>query len=120
MANRRLRKELLETARGLYELGAVDGKTMREFESLRVESPKTYSAYEIKRLRLKERASQAVFAAYLNTSVSTVQKWEVGANYALGPGIKAVGGFMYYNAYGPSSAVVGNSWAVMLGMDLRF
>jgi hypothetical protein len=45
-----------------------------------------------------------------------------------GPGVElglavahhAVGGFMYYNAYGPSSAVVGNSWAVMLGMDLRF
>jgi DNA-binding transcriptional regulator YiaG len=53
MANRRLRKELLETARGLYELGAVGGKTMREFESLRVEAPKIYSAYEIKRLRLK-------------------------------------------------------------------
>lgn len=78
MANRRLRKELLETARGLYDLGAVDTTTMREFESLRVEAPKTFSAYEIKRLRLKEKASQAVFAAYLNTSVSTVQKWEIG------------------------------------------
>lgn len=78
MANRRLRKELIDTARGLYELGAVDGKTMREIESLRVEAPRVYSAYEIKRLRLKEKASQAVFAAYLNTSVSTVQKWEVG------------------------------------------
>ena len=49
-----------------------------------------------------------------------VQKWEVGANYALGPGIKVVGGWMYYNAYGPSNAVTGNSWAVLLGMDLRF
>ena len=50
----------------------------------------------------------------------SVQKWEVGANYALGPGIKAVGGFMYYNAAGPSNAVTGNSWVVLLGMDLRF
>ena len=49
-----------------------------------------------------------------------VQKWEVGANYALGPGIKLVGGWMYYQAYGPSNAVTGNSWAVLLGMDLRF
>jgi putative transcriptional regulator len=88
MANRRLRKELLETARGLYELDAIDGKTMREFESLRVESPKMYSAYEIKRLRLKEKASQAVFAAYLNTSVSTVQKWEIGAKKPSGPALK--------------------------------
>jgi putative transcriptional regulator len=88
MANRRLRKELLETARGLYELDAIDGKTMRDFESLRVESPKTYSAYEIKRLRLKEKTSQAVFAAYLNTSVSTVQKWEIGEKKPSGPALK--------------------------------
>jgi len=88
MANRRLRKELLETVRGLYDLDAVDGKTMRDFESLRVESPKTYSAYEIKRLRLKEKASQAVFAAYLNTSVSTVQKWEIGEKKPSGPALK--------------------------------
>ena len=88
MANRRLRKELLETARGLYELGAVGGKTMREFESLRVEAPKIYSAYEIKRLRLKEKASQAVFAAYLNMSVSTVQKWEIGEKKPGGSSLK--------------------------------
>jgi hypothetical protein len=49
-----------------------------------------------------------------------VQKWEVGANYALGPGVKLTGGWMYYNAYGPSNAVVSNSWAVLLGVDLRF
>ncbi len=88
MANRRLRKEILEAARGLYELGAIDGKTMREFESLRVQEPRVYSAYEIKRLRLREKASQAVFAAYLNTSVSTVQKWEIGEKKPSGPALK--------------------------------
>ncbi len=88
MANRRLRKELIDTARGLYELGALDGKTMRDIESLRVGAPKVYSAYEIKRLRLKEKASQAVFAAYLNTSVSTVQKWEVGEKKPSGLALK--------------------------------
>ncbi len=88
MANRRLRRELRATARGLYDLGALDGKTMRDFESFRVEEPKVYSAYDIKRLRLKEKASQAVFAAYLNTSVSTVQKWEIGENTPSGPALK--------------------------------
>ena len=88
MANRRLRKELRDTVHGLYELGAIDGKTMRDFKSFGVEEPKTYSAYEIKRLRLKEKASQAVFAAYLNTSVSTVQKWEVGEKTPSGPALK--------------------------------
>jgi putative transcriptional regulator len=86
--NRRLRRELLDSARGLYELGAIDTKTMREFESLEVHAPKAYSAQEIKKLRLKEKASQAVFAAYLNTSVSTVQKWEIGDKSPSGPALK--------------------------------
>jgi putative transcriptional regulator len=88
MANRRARKAIREAALGLYELGAVDRKTMREFETFRLEEPKSYSAYEIKRLRLREKASQAVFAAYLNTSVSTVQKWEIGEKKPSGPALK--------------------------------
>jgi len=88
MANRRLRKAILDSARGLYELGAIDGKTMREFESLEVRAPKAYSAEDIKKLRLKEKASQAVFAAYLNISVSTVQTWEVGDKSPSGPALK--------------------------------
>jgi outer membrane protein OmpU len=50
----------------------------------------------------------------------SVNKWEIGANYALGPGVKITGGAMMYTASGPSSAVSGNSWAFLLGMDLRF
>lgn len=88
MTNRRLRKALLDSARGLYELGAIDAKTMREFDALEVPKPKAYSAQDIKRLRLKEKASQAVFAAYLNTSVSTVQKWEIGDKAPSGPALK--------------------------------
>lgn len=88
MANRRLRKELVEAARGLYDLGVLDAKTMREFEALRIEEPKSFSAYEIKRLRLREKASQAVFAKYLNTSVSTVQKWEIGKKKPSGLALK--------------------------------
>lgn len=88
MANRRVRKAIREAALGLYELGAIDRKTMREFETFRLEEPKSYSAYEIKRLRLREKASQAVFAAYLNTSVSTVQKWEIGEKKPSGPALK--------------------------------
>jgi putative transcriptional regulator len=32
--------------------------------------------------------SQAVFAAVLNTSVSTVQKWEIGETRPSGPSLK--------------------------------
>ena len=50
----------------------------------------------------------------------TVTKWEIGANYALGPGVKITGGAVMFNASGPTNAVSGSSWAFLLGMDLRF
>lgn len=33
MANKRLRKEMYETTRGLYDLGVVDAETLREFDA---------------------------------------------------------------------------------------
>lgn len=50
----------------------------------------------------------------------TMDKYEVGANYALGPGIKLTGGFTYYQFGAPGNAATGDSWVVLLGMDLRF
>jgi predicted porin len=50
----------------------------------------------------------------------TVNKWEIGANYALGPGVKLTGGALMTMASGPSNAVSGSSWGILLGMDLRF
>jgi putative transcriptional regulator len=38
--------------------------------------------------RIATRMSQAVFAAVLNTSTSTVQKWEIGAKRPSGPSLK--------------------------------
>jgi putative transcriptional regulator len=46
------------------------------------------SAAKIKSLRERVRISQAVLAAVLNTSVSTVQKWEVGDKKPSGPSLK--------------------------------
>jgi predicted porin len=56
----------------------------------------------------------------LSFGQETADKFEVGANYALGPGIKVLGGVQYYNFAGPSNAVAAQSWAILLGMDLRF
>jgi putative transcriptional regulator len=77
-----------KTAKGLHKAGAMDIKTMREIESLCLPKVKEYSATQIKRLRLKNKASQSVFAAYLNTSPSTVQKWETGQKRPNGPSLK--------------------------------
>jgi outer membrane protein OmpU len=58
--------------------------------------------------------------AALRFGQESVQKFEIGANYALGPGVKITGGGLYYIGAGPSNAVAGNSWGLLLGMDLRF
>jgi len=88
MANKRLREELYETARGLYDIGAMGAETLREFDASRLRPLKPFRAADIKQLRLKAKASQAVFAAYLNISVSTVQKWEIGEKSPGGPALK--------------------------------
>jgi putative transcriptional regulator len=86
------RKAILDTvhktARGLREAGLMDTKTMREFDALCLPRVKEYTAAQIKRIRESNKASQAVFAAYLNTSVSTVQKWERGEKKPNGPSLK--------------------------------
>ena len=77
-----------QTAKGLRKAGTMDAKTMREFDALCLPPVKNYSATQIKRLRIKNKASQAVFAANLNTSPSTVQKWEQGQKKPNGPSLK--------------------------------
>lgn len=49
---------------------------------------KRSSADQIKELRLRHKASQAVFAAYLNTSPSMVQKRDQGKKHPNGPSLK--------------------------------
>jgi putative transcriptional regulator len=77
-----------ESAKDLHDIGVMDEMTMREFDALCLPPVKVYSADQIQRIRKKSRASQAVFAAYLNTSKSTVQKWEQGAKKPNGPSLK--------------------------------
>jgi len=59
-------------------------------------------------------------ATALAFGTETINKWEIGANYALGPGVKLTGGAMLYTASSPTNVGTGNSWAFLLGMDLRF
>jgi putative transcriptional regulator len=66
----------------------MQAQTMREFDALCLPPVKTYSPDEIRELRLRNQASQAVFAAYLNTTSSTVQKWEQGQKRPNGPSLR--------------------------------
>lgn len=75
-----MKKSILETVhesiQDLYDAGVVDKQTMRKFDSLCLPDVKEYTSSQIKEIRLRNKASQAVFAAYLNTGVETVRKWE--------------------------------------------
>ena len=88
MTNKTLLETLHETAQGLHKSGAMKDITMHEFDALCLPPIKEYSPTQIKRIRAKNKASQAVFAAYLNTSPSTVQKWEQGKKKPAGPSLK--------------------------------
>ena len=77
-----------ESARDLHDAGVLDEITLKEFDALCLPPVKVYNSAQIKRIRQRSKASQGVFAAYLNTSVSTVQKWERGAKKPNGPSLK--------------------------------
>lgn len=77
-----------ETATGLYKAGVMDQVTLREFDRLCLPPIEMLEPEQIKQIRESSRVSQAVFAAILNTSVSTVQKWEIGQKRATGNALK--------------------------------
>lgn len=77
-----------ETATGLHTAGVMDRVTLREFDRLCLPPVQTLPPAAIKRIREKSHVSQAVFAAVLNTSLSTVQKWEIGQKKPTGTALK--------------------------------
>ena len=77
-----------ETARGLRAADAIDQVTMREFDQLCLKPVPPLRPAEIKRIRESANVSQAVFAAILNTSKSSVQKWEIGQKRPTGTALK--------------------------------
>ena len=88
MKKSRILTEMNETARGLNRIGVLDQQTMRDFDESCLEVISKISPDNIKRLRLRYRKSQSVFARYLNTSESTVEKWETGKKQPSGAALK--------------------------------
>jgi len=84
----RILQEVHEMARDLHGIGLIDKRRMREFDALCHLDVEEMPPRKIKSLREKAHVSQAVFAAVLNTSVSTVQKWEIGEKKPSGPSLK--------------------------------
>jgi len=86
--NKSILEVVHETANDFHEIGIMDDMTMREFDALCLPPIKTFTPAQIRNLRQKSKASQAVFASFLNTSKSTVQKWEQGLKKPNGPSLK--------------------------------
>ena len=84
----RISEAVHETASDLHRLGFIDKRKMRKFDVLCLDPIPQYDGETIRALRDHLQVSQSVLAAVLNTSVSTVRKWEVGDKHPSGPSLK--------------------------------
>ena len=73
---------------GMEAAGTISKVTLREFDDICLDADIIFAPEDIKRLRETSHLSQPVFARYLNTSESTVQKWESGAKKPSGTALK--------------------------------
>ena len=90
--NRQYRSPLMasihETAEGLSAAGLMAKRTLREFDELCLRRVHSFKPKEIRALRLRAGASQAVFARYLNVTTGLVSQWERGEKQPRGPSLK--------------------------------
>jgi putative transcriptional regulator len=73
---------------GFYQTGAIDKKTMREFDESCLIATPVLRPEEIKAIRESESMSQPVFARYLNVSKNLVSEWERGVKRPGGPALR--------------------------------
>ncbi|HNA31298.1 MAG TPA: DNA-binding transcriptional regulator [Thiobacillaceae bacterium] len=72
----------------MHKAGVMDQVTLREFDQLCLPPVEPLQPDQIKKIREASHVSQAVFARLLNTSLSTVQKWEIGQKRPTGTALK--------------------------------
>ena len=77
-----------ESMADLHKIGAIDNRTMREFDRACLTPVLKLSPAAIRRIRTKAAVSQAVFAAHLNVTTGIVSKWERGEKQPRGPAAK--------------------------------
>jgi putative transcriptional regulator len=77
-----------EAAVGLREVDALSKQTMKAFDELCLTPVETLSPRKIRSIRLRENASQAVFARYLNVTTGLVSQWERGEKRPSGAALK--------------------------------
>ena len=90
--NRKFKSDAFEAIHsavsGMHRAGTIDKETLRSFDDSCLTVPSAFEPQEIRAIRETNHVSQPVFARYLNTSESTVQKWESGAKKPSGMALK--------------------------------
>lgn len=84
----RILEAVHETASDFHRLGFIDVHKMRQYDALCLDPVPEYDSAKIRALRDHLKLSQAVLASVLNTSLSTVRKWEIGDKRPSGPSSK--------------------------------
>src|ERR1700685_4827798 len=77
-----------ETAEGLSAAGLMNKLTMHKFDAMCLTPIPRLKPRQIRDLRLREGASQAVFARYLNVTTGIVSQWERGRKHPEGASLK--------------------------------
>ncbi len=77
-----------ETALGLHEAGVMDKQTLKGFDEMCLTPVEQLTPDQIRQIRLREKASQAVFARYLNVTTGLVSQWERGQKHPRGASLK--------------------------------
>ncbi len=89
---KRYRSEALaaahEAAFGLAEAGVMSKRTTRAFDEMCLTPVEKMTPEDIRALRLREKASQAVFARHLNGTKGLVSQWERGEKRPRGASLK--------------------------------
>ncbi len=87
-AKSRILEAVHDTASDLNRLGFIDKRKQQKLDALCLEPIPPYDSERIRALRERLQLSQTVLASVLNTSPSTVRKWEIGEKHPSGPSLK--------------------------------
>ncbi|MYG28839.1 MAG: DNA-binding transcriptional regulator [Boseongicola sp. SB0677_bin_26] len=77
-----------EAALGMAVAGVMSKRTMKVFDDFCLTPIEDMTPERIREIRLREHASQAVFARYLNVTTGLVSQWERGEKRPRGASLK--------------------------------
>lgn len=77
-----------ECAKSLHNAGFIDQTKMDKYDVMCLKSKTKYTPKQVKDLRKRYNMSQAALAIIMNTSFSTISKWEIGNKHPSGTSLR--------------------------------